>query len=350
MKTDIIAGLPGNIISGLLGAFLVWCLTKIVQHINDYRIKKQFPLDGNYLSTYDDEIDGKKIVQKATAHFKQTGTHIIGRTTNFGEERTWHFRLTIEKSKFIHGVYGPKDPRDSSTGVIFLELQPNGSLEGLWAGFDSRNERVEGGKYSFVRTRDFKIAPLQHGIALKQALDILRSNLGERYFTLQELERYIGTDQCDRNKKALVAQDKATGEVIGVILAELVAPEALASSFLDSYDLIRNEPTLYRLRNQTTGLIKSVAVDIQARGNGIATQLVQHSVAELTKCGAKTFYALGWITEQGGCHIQGVLESLDFIPVKHFEKFWHNDSIAHKYDCPTCGHPCICSAMLFVKE
>jgi hypothetical protein len=34
--------------------------------------------------------------------------------------------MTIEQSRFIHGVYGPEDPRDKSSGVIFLFMSKKG--------------------------------------------------------------------------------------------------------------------------------------------------------------------------------------------------------------------------------
>ena len=74
----------------------------------------------------------------------------MGTTTNFSEQRTWQLRMTIEQSRFIHGVYGPEDPLDRRSYLIFLEIQPDGSLQGIWSGDDLRNQRVEGGKYWFT--------------------------------------------------------------------------------------------------------------------------------------------------------------------------------------------------------
>lgn len=349
---QIFADVSSNVVSGLIGAFLVWCLTVLIQYISQRRVHRQFPIAGRYITRYEDEVDGARVVQKAVADITQNGFQLKGTTTNFSENRTWHFRLTIEKSRFIHGVYGPNDPRDSSTGVIFLELQPNGSLEGIWSGHDSRNQRVEGGKYWFVRAIDFNIVPLTRGEHdIRQALDILRSNLGERYVSHEDLEKYISDGNAAVIKRiALVAKNRKNQEIIGVLLVEVVTNDRLEASLLESYQSIRHEPYMYQLRNQTTGLIKSIAVDSQARGSGVATELVKTAMQDLNRRGVKSFYSIGWVTEEKGCHVQGVLESLGFECVQKFERFWYTDSRKNGYDCPTCGHPCKCSALLFVTD
>ena len=351
LLNDILFGLPANIISGLAGAFLVWLLVVAANYVRSQQQQKRFPIQGQYISRYEDLVDNNKVIQKASATLIQKGLQVVGTTTNFSEQRTWQLRMTIEQSRFIHGVYGPEDPRDQSSGVIFLEIQPDGSLQGIWSGYDSRNQRVEGGKYWFTRSVDFEINALgkdDHRIV--RALDILRTELGERYISRDQFETYLRVASKPFRKVALVAQHKATQKVLGVLLAEIVDEQALRLSFLGSYDLAVKDPEVYRLRNQTTALIKSIAVDEQFRGNGIATRLVKQVMQLLEKNGAKGFYSFGWVSKQNVCQTQGVLESLGFQSVMRFDEFWLDDSTQRNYDCPVCGQPCHCAALLFVRK
>ena len=304
---DIVSGLPANVISGLAGAFLVWLVLAAVNYVKAQQQQKRFPIQGRYLSRYEDIVDGKKVIQKAPTTLIQKGLQLVGTTTNFSEQRTWQMRMTIEQSRFIHGIYGPENPRDKSSGVIFLEIQPDGSLQGIWAGYDSKNQRVEGGKYWFIRAVDFEITSLgKDDHRTTQALDSLRSELGERYISRDQFETYLRVDPKLSHKVALVAQHKATHKVLGVLLAEIVDEQALRLSFLGSYDLAVKNPEVYRLRNQTTALIKSIVADEQFRDNGIGTQLVKHAIQLLEKKGAKGFYSFAWISKQNGCHMQGI--------------------------------------------
>lgn len=181
-------------------------------------------------------------------------------------------------------------------------------------------------------------------------MDSLRSELGERYISKDQFETYLCVDPKRSHKVALVAQHKATQRVLGVLLADIVDEQALRLSFLGNYDLAVKNPEVYRLRNQTTALIKSIVVDEKFRGNGIGTELVKHAIQMLEKKGVKGFYAFAWVSKQNGCQMQGMLESLGFKPVTRFDEFWLDDSARQHYDCPVCGHPCHCAALLFVRK
>jgi ribosomal protein S18 acetylase RimI-like enzyme len=348
---DIMFGLPANVISGLAGAFLVWLLFVTVNYVKAQQQQKRFPIQGRYLSRYEDIVDGKKVIQKAPVTLTQKGLQLVGTTTNFSQQRTWKFQMTIEQSRFIHGVYWPEDSRDKSYGVIFLEIQLDGSLQGIWAGYAPKIQQVYCGKYWFIRAVDFEITSLgKDDHRTTQAWDSLRSELGERYISRDQFETYLRADPKQSHKVVLVAQHKATQKVLGVLLAEIVDEQALRLSFLGSYDLAVKNPEVYRLRNQTTALIKSIVVDEPFRGNGIGTELMKHAIQLLEKKGAKGFYTFAWISKQNGCQMQGMLESLGFKSVLRFDEFWLDNSTQHHYDCPVCGHPCHCAVLLFVRK
>ena len=184
---------------------------------------------------------------------------------------------------------------------------------------------------------------------IQQALGVLTSELGENYILREVFETYIYDNNHFSGKAAFIAQDDMTGDVLGALTAEMVSPQAFKASFLHSFDLAKELPDVQQLNDKRIGLIKSVAVVPPFQRQGIATQLVKDAMNKLEEHGAEVFYALGWVSKERGCHIQGVLEALDFKMVSQFDSFWYKDSIEHGYSCPSCGHPCQCSTRLFIK-
>jgi GNAT superfamily N-acetyltransferase len=185
----------------------------------------------------------------------------------------------------------------------------------------------------------------------RQALELLRAELGERYMQPDYFGDYLAGGKA-ANKVAFVALDPSGHTVLGVVLADLLAPESVPSAFLGHFEEVANLPEVYRLRNQTSGLIRSVAVDRHARNNGIATDLIQEAMRQLEQQGARVYFAFGWVfgsgEHAGECPIDGVFRSLDFSSVADLPNFWRDDSVEHNYECPVCGQPCICTARLFI--
>ena len=178
---------------------------------------------------------------------------------------------------------------------------------------------------------------------------MLKSELGENYIPREVFETYIYDNNNFSGKSAFIALDDMTGDIIGALTAEIVSSQAFKASFLDSFDLASELPDIQQLDGKNTGLIKSVAVVPQFQGQGIGTQLVKDAMKTLEEHGAEAFYALGWVSKERGCHIQGVLEALGFKVVSQLDNFWYKDSIEQGYSCPSCGHPCQCSTRVFIK-
>jgi GNAT superfamily N-acetyltransferase len=185
--------------------------------------------------------------------------------------------------------------------------------------------------------------------SIQQALDVLKGELGENYILRNVFETYIYDDDNFSGKVAFIAQDNITEDIVGALTAEIVSPETFRASFLDSFDLAKELPEIQQLDGKCIGLIKSVAVAPQFQGQGIGTQLVKDGIKKLKEHGAEAFYSLGWVSKERGCHIQGVLESLDFRMISQFDYFWYKNSIEYGYSCPSCGHPCQCSTRLFIR-
>jgi ribosomal protein S18 acetylase RimI-like enzyme len=147
----------------------------------------------------------------------------------------------------------------------------------------------------------------------------------------------------------LAATDSATGSVIGVLLVEIVGARAIRESFLQHYALVSQDADIRLLQPEATGLVKSIAVSASSRGRGVATALIAQGMRELAAHGANHCYSLAWTSKQQGCALCGILTALGFRRVRQIERFWYHDSIANGYLCPSCGHPCVCSAQVMIR-
>jgi GNAT superfamily N-acetyltransferase len=345
----IIEHAPAEIAASLVGALAAWLLVTALNRLKDYRLRRRYPLSGHYLSQYEDVVDGVNVVRKAGVEFSQRGLQLSGMVTNLDDNRGWRMRLTIDPAGFLQGLYWAELPGDPGTGVVFLQREPGDGLVGIWAGYDSRNLRVEGGKWTFHRQVAFDVTrlhPYAHESA--DALEILRTELGERYITSKQFTEFLRPGARDSRTGVWVAAEKPTERTIGVLLAEEVDDQGMDETLHGRRSELQSSPQLFRLKNRSRALIKSVAVAPNYQGKGVATALVKQVMRDLEAMGIHGFYALGWIRKDRAA-IQGVLEPLGFRPVGDLDRFWHDESEQQGYECPDCGNPCICAARLLIS-
>lgn len=88
---------------------------------------------------------------------------------------------------------------------------------------------------------------------------------------------------------------------------------------------------------------KSVAVASTERGKGVATALLQHSVAALKQQGAQAGLAHIW-RESPGNAAQRYFSNAGATLVKIHPDRWRHLSETMGYQCPICGDLCRCSA------
>ena len=97
------------------------------------------------------------------------------------------------------------------------------------------------------------------------------------------------------------------------------------------------------------GLIRSLAVTPTLRGRGVGTQLVDGVIEWYRALGVSAALCIGWKTAHG-CHIDGVMQTTRFVASEEIPAFWTADSEARGYSCPACGHPCACSAVVYLQR
>lgn len=91
--------------------------------------------------------------------------------------------------------------------------------------------------------------------------------------------------------------------------------------------------------------ISSVVVSEGQRGKGIATALIEDVLLEHPQ---EKVYIYAW-RKGGVLLLQPVLNRLGFQMKEEKPKYWYRDSVERAYNCPECGNPCYCSAVIYEK-
>lgn len=304
------------------------------KRIQDYRLQKRFPISGEYISKYEDEVEGKTEFVSAPATLRQRGNKIDGNTVM--GDREWLLHGELSSSGYIHGVYIAKDPVDRGIGNFFLRVTNDRRMEGLWSGYDSENGFITSGRYIFQ--------PLTSKTTLRparaiDALAILRigdDQLGDGYVD-EDLIRNLA-----ENQSALCFVAEEHGRVVGFALGQLQSVEEATA-------VIKAPMPRHLSFAGQVAVLKTVAVARHLHGRGIGSQLALNCLEEFQAHGIGVVYSVAW-KSSAGVNIAGVLERLDFDVVAEVSNYWREESLEVGFKCPICGEPpCACSAVIYSK-
>lgn len=334
-------GFLASIVTGLLAALGVTVLTWLTHRIRDSRVTRQYPVAGTYASSFEDLDSGEIVYTKAQATLFQRGQHVWGETEALNGGRRWTIDGQLSKSGRIYGTYKAEDPHDTGEGGFFLELAPQGRLDGVWAGFDSRNKKVTAGRYQFwpmkiSHIRAMSSTDVPHGLAL------LGEELGRRYISKDDLDAFVDGE----SQFALVAEREKN--IVAVITNEVLSN----TEFFDEVPEDMRQPVesmIPYLEYEKVGLLKSMAVSKSHQGAGIGSELSERAVRILWERGVTCVIAIGWTTDKG-CHVEGVVRGLGFSEAGILDDYWCKDSVLKNYHCPRCGQPCHCQAKIFILQ
>ncbi len=102
-------------------------------------------------------------------------------------------------------------------------------------------------------------------------------------------------------------------------------------------------------QTEPVGILRGCAIHKDAKGQGIMSETMGHTVRRLTKERCRVQCALAWRGE-GGVHFYDIFKEQDFTLRREFPDYWMEESLREGYSCPECGQPpCECSALLFVR-
>ena len=326
-----------NIAIGLIGAAIAGLFVNISSKYKKRQLRKKHPIHGNYISYFEDELDGKEFVATSLTKITQSGLNFRG-VNEVPNGKSWTLEGRIVDNGYISGVYLADSPHDPGNGTFFLKVDGD-DLDGLWSGYDSVNHSITGGRYWFRRVKKVKVVDYLDRFQAK-ALSIADDVLGAGY--LNDLNDGEGLHEV-KTKLAVV-----NGEVAGFITYNLEPPGFLASS--PKYEKAKFSTDLRSAdKRSKMGHIRIVGVDQNTQGRGVGTMLIAAAEKHLIQLGAETILVFGW-TSPKGTHIGGVIEKLGYDEIEEVSNFWTEESQQLNYECAVCGTPCVCSVKIFKKS
>lgn len=330
-----------HLMVGLVSVIVVLLLGMVKRGIDNILFGKRHPVAGVYLTSYEEEVDGRVIWRSGRAVLKQKGNKIHGFTKRSDNDREWYLEGRISEEGHVYGMYCGTDPHDKSMGSFFLLLEDSGVMEGMWSGYGKVNNKLVSGRYFFNPIGVKATLKELDEHCIPSIVAISDDLLGKDYLTVQELNQAIEKDGKFFAKVALNSKNEVMGFYVGIIMP----PEELKA-------YLRVPPEDYpQALNyaKSVGLIKIVAVreDFQRRGTG--TELTEDCVKEFRNRQVSSMCCIGWRSGKG-INIGGILKNCNFKEYKEISNYWKEDSLQKNYHCSDCGAPpCRCSAMVYVK-
>jgi GNAT superfamily N-acetyltransferase len=322
-------------LSGIIGALFAGTVLIISKEIRRFYLNKKYPIKGDFITYYEDVSGGQKCTLSAPATIRQKGLDINGETTlEFG--KTWTLEGKIG-DKYVYGVYHAEAPFDAGIGNFFLGINSPDDLDGIWSGYDHENNIITSGRYWFKRIPKIQIQSITESY-YGNVLELSSRLLGKGY--LPNIPR------LDKNKTVLlVALSSKT--FIGFAYARITEKNNLNGILKNRTIDIPPDIKLADERG-TLGLLKTVCVEPDSQGRGVATILIKECLNNLVTLGAETLISIAW-KSSAGVQIGGVLSKLGFREWITLDKFWAEESISQNFSCPVCGNPpCSCSAVIYI--
>jgi ribosomal protein S18 acetylase RimI-like enzyme len=337
----ILGPLWENILVGLLSSALVALFAYSHRHVRNKLLERKFPLSGRYLTKFEDEVNGITIVCSAPAEFTQKGHKIYGRTEIPNDERQWKLEGEISKQGYLYGFYYAVDPHDSGIGNFFLKISYNKQMDGLWAGFDSVNNKIASGKYSFVPVMtDYNIRNLQEE-DIPKLVAISEPQLGKDYLNIDYLQKSLL--QPDEYFTRVVVHKK------NGVIAFSFCRTMKNNSIREYLRLSENEYPKALMCAKNIGLLGIIAVDNKFQGRGIGSALAKDCIAAFSDRDVHSLCSTAWKSPKG-VNIGGILQRCGFQEIKEIQNYWAADSMTKGYHCPVCGPPpCKCAAVVYGK-
>lgn len=317
---------------------------------NEYR---KFPIKGTYYSTYEDEVKGKKVWEKALIEISQAGSSFYGETkTTDSASRSWEIsdgRILLDR--FLSGSYSQIVPGPPSVGSFFLDRIP-GSVtifKGTWTGWDAVNSKVASGKYYWYKLKPIKIEkvkskdsfwPWSEKKLYDRAVGVLSANLGVSYVTSDTVGAMLEADESTLR----AALDRESKNVLGAILVRVLSKE-------ECNELDKRAPGLINLASQPkVGIVQSIAVHSNYRNQGVASQLLVEALRLIKGWNCTAVFASCWLPSIGKDNSVGIFTSAGFSLGVTIPNYWKYQSLKERYNCPSCGNPpCKCSAAFMVR-
>lgn len=280
--SDIVLKLLPEIVVIAFGAGLHHSYEKVQDHLRRKAFEKKYPVSGDYISKYEDESEGKKLMVTAPIKLTQSGHNVRGITEFDG--RVWILDGILSEDGYYYGRYYPENRYDNGMGNFFLKVENDGNMSGLWSGYDSANKRITSGSYTFFRLYFPEILPMTKA-EIPKALAIGEKQLGDSYIQERDL---LGPG-------VVAFYANLDGQFVGFSACRIVETD----EFLAEHPQI----TTHRIKSlsaaEKIGVLSSVAVEEKAKGHGVGLKLMQACLNSFRSQGIGVVIMTGWKSSKG---------------------------------------------------
>jgi ribosomal protein S18 acetylase RimI-like enzyme len=164
-------------------------------------------------------------------------------------------------------------------------------------------------------------------VHLDALLFISNSLFGENYYSATDIIRIDKEDIL----RLVMLEDQVVGFLIFRILSEK-SVEYLSSN--SENDILE---------------VKSIGVHNAYQGKGLGSYIFSQVEIIARQNQINDCYCLAW-KRNNKVAMHNIHINAGFTITSEIRNYWKIDSEAKGYDCPACGNPCLCSAVLYHKH
>jgi ribosomal protein S18 acetylase RimI-like enzyme len=170
---------------------------------------------------------------------------------------------------------------------------------------------------------------------LKDIYNLSNYAFGNNYHSESHYRSYIDSP----GNIGIVAIDKK--KVIGFLTLNIIDSKNRNDFFLTDFSWFLKEEN-----NKNIAVIHQIVVHPNSQKQGIGNLLIQEANNKISNINC---LCIAW-KNKGKVDLNSVLTKNHFSAIKTIKNYWFKDSIQNNYSCPTCGHPCKCDAIVYIKK
>lgn len=173
---------------------------------------------------------------------------------------------------------------------------------------------------------------------IKNVLEIANIELGKDYFNYTTLINVINNPSKYICKVALSNTSEVYGFAFGVVINN--------NELKDYLKLDNSKLPTYVLHSKRIGVIKTVAVNQDYKQQGIGSTIVKECYNQLIDMNIEVATSVAW-KKGATINIDRVLTKMGFIKHLEVKQYWLEESQKSEFECPYCGFPCTCNAVIY---
>lgn len=176
---------------------------------------------------------------------------------------------------------------------------------------------------------------------IPNALDIAKEELGSDYLDDKDFLETINSPS------AFCKVITYNRQFAGFAICQIFGPDKIDEMLhlLDSAD-----KDLF-LSKEKIGLFDSTSIRKDLQGIGLGMELSTACYNEFVSRDVDIICGMAWKSVDGRINVEGIFRRMGMTPRLEIPRYWNQmvDS-PEGHECPVCGRPCKCSAVLYCKE